>query len=174
MQRDKKQLQKASDRLWYECWMLNCTAHALASGIIPEGVVHNALLESFLIHARALTDFLRLSCPEKVRSKKQREDDVIAPHFFTPPEGWQPGAMPEILQDTKTRVGKDLCHITYTNLDAPAEQKPWDFVKIADEVKKVTNGFVDKVPKNLLGQRWKKMDHEQPEKAGLNNPFQLP
>ena len=56
--RTDEELKKASDHLHYEIGMLTSFAHGMGSGIAGQGPIANALLESFVIHVRALMDFL--------------------------------------------------------------------------------------------------------------------
>ena len=56
--RTVEELKNALESLKYEVWMLWSLANILASDNQGKGVIHNALLESFLIHARILIEFL--------------------------------------------------------------------------------------------------------------------
>ena len=72
-----EKLQKASEHLHYEAWMLVSTAQALAGaqqGLDAAQIRVNALLESFVIHARVLMDFMY--------DDKPWNDDVAAMSFF--------------------------------------------------------------------------------------------
>jgi len=85
--RSKEELRNASDHLHYEIWMFTSLASGLASGISGQGVINNALLESFTIHARNLLDFLYAGKPQK--------DDVIAKDFLEDPSEWHNARPPK-------------------------------------------------------------------------------
>lgn len=147
--RTVEELQEASDHLYYEIWMLKALANGIASGIAGQGPIANALLESFVIHVRAVMDFLYADKPQV--------DDVIAEDFFDTPEHWTKmrPTLSELLSQAKRRAGKEVAHLTYARLDVTPETKPWPFIQIADEISAVINTFLENVPKNKLGSRWK-------------------
>ena len=128
--------------------MFNSLVNGLASGIAGQGPLLNALLESFVIHLRALIDFLY--------SDRPREDDVIAEDYFLNADDWikfRP-EQSEVLKLAKRRAGKEIAHLTYARLDVTAETKPWPFVEIANEINAVFNIFLQKMNKELLGSQW--------------------
>jgi hypothetical protein len=68
----RDRLKKASDHLHYEIWMLDGTAWELTKlGSNDGSVEHNALIESFGIHARLLLDVFYAPA-------NKRSDDVCA------------------------------------------------------------------------------------------------
>jgi len=149
-QRTEDELKKASEHLFYEAWMFTSLARGMASGVFNEGVINNALLESFTIHARVLLDFLFAENP--------RDDDVIAEDYLPSSEDWAKvkAAKSEKLQNIHRRVGKEVAHLTYVRQTITPEAKAWNFVEIANEINSVFNGFIALVPKNLLGVSWQK------------------
>lgn len=146
--RSGEELREASDHLHYEIWMFISLANGLASGISGQGVINNALLESFTIHARLLLDFLYTEKPQK--------DDVIAQDFFDDPSIWHQvrPLKSEVLRKVHRRVAKEVAHLTYARQDVTPETKPWPFVEIANEVNEVFSKFLSAAPKELLGPRW--------------------
>jgi hypothetical protein len=144
-----EELREASNHLHYEIWMLTSLANGIASGISGQGPIANALLESFVIHVRAVMDFLYADKPQA--------DDVIAEDFFDTPEQWtkKRPTLSELLSHAKHRAGKEVAHLTYARLDVTPETKPWPFVQIANEISLVINTFLENVPKNKLGSQWK-------------------
>lgn len=145
----EEKLRKASDHLYYEIWMLKSLAQGLASGISGESVINNALLESFVIHARALLDFL-------YTDKPGHADDVVAQDFFPTPDQWhkaRPGKS-QTLKKVHGRVAKEVAHLTYTRQEVTPEMKGWPFIDIAKEIQIVINEFLRIVPEHLLGPRW--------------------
>mgnify|MGYP005836300855 CR=1 FL=1 len=146
--RTENKLQKASDHLYYEIWMLRILAHGLGTGIAGKGPLANALLESFVIHVRALMDFLYNDNP--------KSDDVIAEDYFENAEEWRKlrPVLSETLKQAKRRAGKEVAPLTYARLKVKPETKPWPFVDIAKEIESVLNTFLKKVPKSKLGKQW--------------------
>jgi len=154
--RKVEELQESSNHLFYEVWMLTSLANGIASGIPGQGPIANALLESFIIHIRAVIDFLYADRPQA--------NDVIAEDFFNTPEQWTKirPMLSSLLSQAKRRAGKEVAHLTYARLDVTPATKPWPFVQIADEITSVVNIFLQNVPKEELGSHWKK---ERPNPA---------
>jgi len=144
------ELRAASEHLFYEVWMFNTLARALATGVFGDGAVNNALLESFTVHARVLLDFLF--------ADKPRSDDVVAEDFFLTPERWPTvrGDMPPLLQAVEARVGKEVAHLTYARLGVTPEKKEWRFIEIAVTLETIISRFVENVPPEHLAESWKR------------------
>ena len=143
-----EKLQKASNHVWYEMWMFQSLVAGMGSGIAGQGVINNALLESFAIHVRGLIHFFF--------SKKRQSDDVVAEDFFEKTEEWriiQP-AMSEVLLVAKRRADKEVAHLTYFRIDITPEDKLWNFVEIHEELQKAISIFLRSVPREVLGERW--------------------
>lgn len=147
----EEQLQEASDHLHYEFWMFISIAEALCSGIAEKGWLENALLESFLIHFRALCDFFYP--PQNVR-----KDDVLAEHyFFINDQGWKeirPPMLSKTLEIARTRANKELAHVTYTRLTVTSDAKSWPVTEIACELMKLMKMFRENVLKTCLSSKW--------------------
>jgi hypothetical protein len=146
-QRPNDVLKKVSAHIHYEFWMLISTAQALASNISAQGWLQNALLESFVIHLRALSDFLY--------ADPKNQDDVLAGDFFSPGE-WlklRP-AEPGLLKKARMRANKEVAHLTYVRLNVATENKPWMFAEIAHAIHSVMCIFLQSVPKHLLSEEW--------------------
>jgi len=147
--RTDAELKGASDHLHYEFWMLMSVAQALASGIAANGWLLNALLESFVIHFRALIDFFYIDKPQK--------DYVIAADFFVEKDSWEKirPPMSDDLSRLRARAHKEIAHLTYARLHVTPETKGWKFFEIANYIKSVMNLFFQKAPNNLFSDRWK-------------------
>ncbi len=147
--RKNEELSEASDHLYYEINMLRALANAMASGMVTQGWLNNALLESFVIHCRGLLDF--------IYNDKPRKDDIVAQDYFN--EGdWQnirPPITP-VLEKAKKRAGKEIAHLTYARLKVTPESKPWEFVEIANEVNSVLTVFLENVSSSKLCSKWKR------------------
>lgn len=147
-QQTQEELRKASNHLHYEIWMFTSLARGMASGITGKGVIHNALLESFTIHARVLLDFLY--------AKKPQPDDVIADDFFPTSQEWKEvrPKKTEVLEKVHKRVGKEVAHLTYARQDVTPEMKPWSYLQILHDIEVSFNEFLRIVPMEFLGERW--------------------
>jgi len=144
-QRTPEILCDTSEHLFYEFWMFNSLAKAMASGVFGQGAPNNAALESFTLHARALLDFLY--------AEKPQAGDVIAEDYFDEPSQWLT-VRPEKTETLKVihkRVGKEVAHLTYARLEVTAEAKQWPFIQIAKEINTVFDAFLNNVAKNRLG-----------------------
>jgi hypothetical protein len=145
-----RNLREASDALHYELSMLRFGARALASGIFGEcrTPIRNALIESFASHARVLIDFFY--------SENPQNDDIIAQHFFSPPNKWAEIRPPksETLAEAKMRANKLLAHLTYTRLKENTDKR-WPVTEIIKDLEKVLHSFSQNVPTEHLGSRWK-------------------
>jgi hypothetical protein len=127
--RSDEVLARVADHLDYEYEMLMALAQAMASGISAQGWLTNALLESFVIHVRALVDFFYP--PESAKS-----DDVIAGHFFDNPGEWERirPQLSETLKRGRARAHKEIAHLTYARLDVTPEAKSRAFIDVANEM----------------------------------------
>lgn len=138
-------LHEASNWLLYEIWMLKGLADAIETGQSHnKGVLSNAVVEAFLMHARVLHDFFYKS-PIK-------DDDVVAGHFF--PDGdWERirPEKPTILNTKKTAIDKRLAHMTYARLGTKEE---WSWTLIRNELNAPIEAFLHNVSLTSLGSRW--------------------
>jgi hypothetical protein len=147
--RTEADLVQVSEHLHYEFSMLTSIAGGLSSGIAGQSPMLNAMLESFVIHMRSITEFLYNDNP--------RSDDVIADDFFEKPGKWRElrPRQSELLRISKERAGKEIAHLTYGRLDVTPDTKPWPFIEISNEITQIMNTFIDHVPEARLGPRWK-------------------
>ncbi|MGD0785047.1 MAG: hypothetical protein ABR969_04465 [Sedimentisphaerales bacterium] len=135
--RTVEELKGALERLEYEVWMLWSLANILATDNQGKGVIHNALLESFLIHTRILIEFLYKDEPYK--------DNVRASQYFTPDSPWESIRPPktELLEKTEKDAHKQLAHLTYTRLQGKMQ---WPYIKIVNDIKAVLQVFRENLP----------------------------
>ena len=148
-QRSNAELQEASKHLHYELDMLLGTARLLATSVYSDDtVLSNALVESFTVHARVLLDFLYDQSP--------LSDDVVASDYFTDPQDWisKRPAKSSILTQVDSRVGKEIAHLTYVRNEVTAEMKKWQFIEIANDVRRVIAVFVNAVPTSRVASLW--------------------
>src|SRR5215467_13998641 len=143
--RTTEQLLCAAEHLLYEVRMFDLTARQLTSGGFGDGVVRNALLESFAIHTRTLRQVFFPQNPGA--------DEILAAHYFDNPSAWAKprGKLPEALSNVKDRVGKEIVHLTYDRLDVGPEAKGWKIQEIWKAMTSVIDVFVQHAPKRYLG-----------------------
>lgn len=156
------ELQKASNHLFYEINMFQSLVSGMASGISGSSVINNALLESFAIHVRALVKFFYDENPHK--------DDVIAEDFYLKGMDWK-SIRPEktaILIQVENRANKEVAHLTYNRQTITSKQKIWEFIPIYEEMNEVITVFLNNVPKENLGDKWKESIKEQKAKIRIN------
>jgi hypothetical protein len=97
------------EHLPYEIDMLRSTMTLINSGCFT-GAIKNALIESFAIHARNLTDFFR------VESENPQRDDVFASDFTNKDyEPCKDNSPPEALI---VKINKQVAHLTLTRPSA--------------------------------------------------------
>ncbi len=140
-------LRESSNHLHFEYWMLVSIANARATVPAEKGWLQNALIESIVIHYRALFDFFY---------SKPRGDDVSAGHYFDSAEDWARPRPPEteLLRKSRKRAGKEIVHLTYARLDVSPETEPWRFREITQDINLVIEVYLQNVPTNRLGNDW--------------------
>lgn len=136
------------DHLYYEVWMLHETASRLLQhrGLHEDRALKNGVVESFTIHARALTLFVY---PEQTH---KRAGDVVAADYIIDIPGWDRarGAISPILTNVIWRTGKEIAHLTTNRLDYGHPDKDWPLVSIVDALRTVLGLFVaHAVPQRL-------------------------
>jgi len=157
---DQELVQK-SIRLYYEIEMLVACRDKLDNGDYPDEFVEKALLESFLIHARALRDFLYKSRSKKSHGKSRctrpaRRDDIIAEDFFDDPGDWtkvldEKGEPKSLSYKMRREVGKEIAHLTEYRLGGSSTD--WDVIKICEDLIQLLWLFVTKVPASRIDRR---------------------
>jgi len=82
--------------------------------------IHDAILESFLLHIRILIEFLYFD-----KSKSKYDDDIVAQDYFDTPTKWHEilGKKSVEFQNTKDDLDKRLAHIS---LKRKESDKSWD------------------------------------------------
>lgn len=131
------------DHLRYELIMLKATSRVLSNQLNLEWEVKNALVESFVIHARGLIIFLYHS--------PKREDDVMACDYFA--EGvWAniSGSKPQILSATFNRASKEVAHITTFRIGRKLAEKHWNHQIITKEIFRIFQLFFNHVSASIM------------------------
>ena len=138
----------AEEHLLYEAGMLyEVTGKLMNRHHKDDLIVENSLLESFGVHSRNLIDFLWLDEPMK-------DTDAIASDYV---DDWKAPAMSERLSQIKSRVGKEMVHLSYNRLDVPEDGKDWQVLGIGPEIIGAFGKFATEVPSNCVPEGW----HEQ-------------
>jgi hypothetical protein len=75
---------------------------------VRDQAIANALIESFSMHARILMDFY---------ASKARGDDAVAAHF-TRSGTFEPAGTGGVAAELRTRVNKQIVHLTYSRTGA--------------------------------------------------------
>jgi hypothetical protein len=145
-ERTDDELRASSNDLHYEYWMLTSIARAFETGITDNGWLHNALIESFVIHYRVLFEFFY---------KHPQGDDVSAEHYFASGDDWRRLRPPEtpLLRNSIRRSAKEIAHLTYASPDLAPDTKDWDCPAISNDVENVFRAFLAGAPKHRLGKR---------------------
>lgn len=137
----------SEEHLYYEIWMLNETSRLFDSNTVK----NNAIIESFGIHARVLLDFLYKTTG--------LPDDTLAVDFFDDPTEWKKNIeeKSEVLDNLKTRVGKEIAHLTYKRLEVTPEEKDWDRPQIGEEINEIFKKFLELVSEDKICDKLKKV-----------------
>lgn len=135
----------AEEHLLYEAGMLyEVTGKLMNRHHKVDPVVENTLLESLGVHSRNLIDFLWLDQPMK-------DTDAIA---FDYVDDWKAPPMSERLSTVKSRVGKEMVHLSYNRLDVPEDEKGWQVLGIGPEVIGAFVRFATDVPGDYVPEGW--------------------
>jgi len=157
-QRTNSELHSDSKTLWYELEMLFGVAQEYTAS--RSTTCHNACIESFAIHCRALIFFYyahagEISAGGVVEKFGQcRDTDVIAVDFAANWNTKSP-APTSILVESKKQADKQIAHITTDRreLNQPGGTLTagWNLAEICQELAKITFTFLQAVPEiNLL------------------------
>lgn len=135
----QEKLQKiAENNLKYVIWMLNETAILSDE---PNSAKNNAYIESFVIHARILIEFLY--------SERKVKDTILAVDYF---KDWRvnytnkgkPLEISKFLKNIKKKAHKMAAHLTEAGSDCP--DREWNRIEIRDEINRIILGFLEAVP----------------------------
>ncbi|OGZ23840.1 MAG: hypothetical protein A3A08_02765 [Candidatus Nealsonbacteria bacterium RIFCSPLOWO2_01_FULL_41_9] len=134
----------ALDFLWYEMWMFNESFFQPNYVYVPSsrcGVENNALLESFLLHARNLIYFFKSGNLEDIRAV----DFIGKNNSKLIYEQIKAGLSS---QNSVDYIHKYLAHLTLQRI---REKKPqWDKGRMREVINKGLNNFLDQVPEGEL------------------------
>ncbi len=150
--RTKEELRTASDFVYYEYSMIIDMFQAFCNpqSYNCDDSIRNAILESFLIHARNIIEFM-------YNDKNSRKDDIAANDFTYKTKNWKEIRLPQsdFLNEQYKRAHKKLAHLTYYRQE---DTGGWNLSKIKYEIDCCFKIFVENVSKDELGERWKDFD----------------
>jgi hypothetical protein len=112
-------------------------------------VLGNSLLESFGVHFRALLDFFYLD--------HSNDDDILAVQFFDSPDDWKevrPNLTKMKIKSMKTRVNKEIAHLTYKRLSVSSISEEWPILEFKSHIMSARDAFDSHVDHSLLSERW--------------------
>ena len=130
---DQQLLDYSEEHLMYELNILQWLVEEIPK--TSKSFQLSAYLESFTVHLRGLTDFLYTP------QANARPDDLVAGDFFDAAKPWNPGAVPQKLEDARTRMNKEVGHITYKRKAGMAPDKPWPVTELFKEILPVLKTF---------------------------------
>jgi len=124
----------------YEWRMVKAIAEK--SPYTGEWVIKYALIDSFLMHARAIKDFLY------GEDKAKFPDDVVAVHFFVDSSVWLRSRPPmgDYLRDNDKRLNKMIAHISYERPQWRGKSKGWQIGTIRAQLEPAWNAFHEMLP----------------------------
>jgi len=98
-------------------------------------LIHNAILESFGIHFRVISEFLE-------KKKRTYDDDVLASDYL--PEGT---STKTFIDDPKFEeyekwINKRIAHLTYYRIDEWLDQKGWPIIAMGDALRNALLKFL--------------------------------
>ena len=148
-------LEGSITHLFYELDTLKEISILLSENPSAKGTEHNALVESFVIHARGLIAFLFY--------ERREGDDVMANNYFQYRE-WEEligidessklkDCMPSILRDTLERGNKEVAHITTFRVGKKLIEKQWEHVQITSEIYRHFMLFFKNVSKEYIDEK---------------------
>ena len=132
-----EQLKGALEHIYYEIAQVSET-QAGTNNI----ALNNALLESRLIHVRALLDFFQKSFRSVINEKEM--DDVLSLDYGFAP---QRVSIPRVYQD---RLNKDLAHLTYSRSLRLSKDTPWPHDQVMLPILERSKQFCEHLISNYL------------------------
>lgn len=133
---EKDLLSYSEKHLYYEFEMFFLTSDALLRKHLFSPFVYNAIVESFAVHLRNLTDFF-------FEPAKENPNDIFAWHYFAPTAG--PSCLGQIsvsLKRARERANKEVGHLTTKRQDDASPDKPWPAQQLAKEIMELSKTFV--------------------------------
>jgi len=108
--------------------------------LTPDQIVHNALVESTLVHARALLEFFERKSRTKDPSRYEKDDVLLADYGFSP-------FKVRVNPNYKKRLDKDLAHFTYSER-VSSDEKKWNYEELVHPILLGTKDFIEHLLQN--------------------------
>jgi hypothetical protein len=120
----------------------------------------NSIHDSFLIHARKMTEFLYNT------SNLVYDDDLIADDYFDDPHRWRMlrPAMPNVLEGARKDVGKLLVHFTYQVKAYPTGRIWWETSDVYVAIFAAFQKFLSEADRSLL---YEELDYLREENRNI-------
>ena len=139
-QLNSKHLYDTANHICCELETLQSLAELLASTSDENVVIQKMRLESFLIHASLLIDFLY--------NDKRKAKDIRAINFFNSPKQWKS------LRPNKSRLLALVAPAANKHLENPSSEAlqkimEWPFQSIANSIERVMAIFLDNIHEEL-------------------------
>ncbi|HEY8521880.1 MAG TPA: hypothetical protein VIN61_17545 [Gammaproteobacteria bacterium] len=131
-----------TDRLWYEYWMLRCTARIQ----VTDPALRQAVAESFALHVRNVVDFLYPPEPG---------GDGLSPELWLG-ERWRALCPPlsPVVAEARRRAAEVLADLGRSAEAAADGALGAPRLAISHEIQKVMDLFISHLPRAELGERW--------------------
>ncbi len=136
-------IQFAGEHLRYEIEMLYGVSRLIKEGR-ADGVIYNALLESFVLHTSVILDFF-YKLPMNPQEAK-------ATHYIRDLEDWRQALPPYdkyFIRFNKKR-NREVMHLSYDRLKVEWVEKVWDFTRLNVQLRKIIDLFLTKADPALL------------------------
>lgn len=142
-QRSASALTAHSEELLYEIEMVGKLAHYIDRGWIDQATrewtdgglpARNALIESFVIHARVLREFF---CFREPKPNAVGKNDARAHHYAA---GWKRRPEPQAFKAIEESAGSEIAHLSYCR--ERASKRYWEVVAIREAVGELVERFL--------------------------------
>lgn len=144
--RKEKLIAFSGEHLYYEIWMLYGVTERMNAGP-DDDYIHNALLESFVVHASVILDFFY--------KPQVKPDDAKAVHYMNSIEAWNailPSYAKYFRKFNKKR-NKEVMHLSYKRLDVRPDQKRWGAFEVTANIRRLVDKFLEMADPALLDPR---------------------
>ncbi|MET0182791.1 MAG: hypothetical protein ABW199_07895 [Caulobacterales bacterium] len=130
---DSELLRRGLTHFGYEVQMLEQTHAVITLGILGEGAMRNACLESWVLHLRNLIDFFYADAPQA--------DDLAALDYVADWQAIRP-VKPAAFEIAKRRANKEIAHLSAQRMAVAPEDKPLDVATLTQEIRAVAEVFL--------------------------------
>ena len=136
-------LKFSGEHLYYEIEMLYGVSRLIKAGN-SNGIVYNALLESFVLHTSVILDFFYKMPLNPLEAK--------AAHYIKDMNAWRdvlPSYNKYFIRFNKKR-NREVMHLSYERLKVEYVEKVWDFTRLNEQLRKIIDLFLENADPGLL------------------------